>query len=124
MGFFEVDMLSGAIQTKAGLIMPDAGEAYRTAALDRAAPLTRLDGYHKEVRFGATFKANQHYAAMVISEVGNGNTRAIYSLVGANPSQSIQMLSFDRGYYGFEDLVKGQDAGWDGDFNDITFYLT
>ena len=43
--------------------------------------------------------------------------------MAANPNRATQFLSFGDGYYGFEDLVQGSNASFDGDFNDITFYL-
>jgi hypothetical protein len=125
LGFYQVDALTGAISTDSGLIMPSATENYLAATRDSlVSPLIALNEFNKEGVVEVNLMAGQHYAAVLITEDQNGSQTALYSLTAGNPNASIQFLDFGRGYYGFEDLVQGRDSGWDGDFNDVTFYLT
>jgi hypothetical protein len=50
----------------------------------------------------------------------SAHNTALFSLATANPNQNAQLLNFGGGYFGWEDLAKGRDAGYDGDFNDLT----
>ena len=125
LGFFKVDTLTGAITTAAGLIEPDNSQSYLDAAIDNLiAPMVQLKGFDKEASLEAKFQADQNYAALLITEGISGSTTALFSLANANPTKAVQLLDFGRGYYGFEDYVKGRDLGYDGDFNDITFYTS
>ena len=123
-GFYRVDELTGAILTDEGLVMPGDAQTYLKAAKSNLlSPLVSLTGLNKKASIDVDFAAGGSYAAILITDNGMGSQTALYSLVGANPTQSVQCLDFGKGYYGFEDLVRGRDANWDGDFNDVTFYL-
>jgi hypothetical protein len=123
LGFFEVDTLTGAIMTAGGLIAPTNSQIYLDAAINNlVSPMIDLRGFKKEGSLEATFQAGKSYAALLVTEGRNGSVTALFSLANANPTKAPQLLSFGNGYFGFEDLVRGRDIGYDGDFNDITFY--
>lgn len=123
-GFYRVDELTGAIRTNAGLIMPGATQDYLNAAQSNLlSPLVSLEGLDKRATVEVPFVSGENYAAILITEDAQGASTALYSVIGANPTESAQMLDFGNGYYGFEDLVRGRDLNWDGDYNDVTFYL-
>jgi len=124
-GFFEVDTLTGGINTEAGLIAASNSDAYRDAALDNLiAPLIDLKGRNKSGTFIADIKAGTDYAAILLSTDKSGKETALFSIASANPNQNAQLLNFGGGFFGWEDLVKGRDSGYDGDFNDLTFTTT
>lgn len=123
-GFYRVDELTGAIRTNAGLIMPGATQDYLNAAQSNLlSPLVSLERLDKRATVEVPFVSGENYAAILITEDAQGASTALYSVIGANPTESAQMLDFGNGYYGFEDLVRGRDLNWDGDYNDVTFYL-
>lgn len=123
-GFYRVDELTGAIITGDGLVMPGDSPAYLQAAKDNLlSPLVDLKGLNKSASVAVNFTAGGTYAALLVTEDRMGSQTALYSLIGANPGRSVQCLDFGKGYYGFEDLVQGRDLNWDGDYNDVTFYL-
>ena len=124
-GFFEVDTLTGGINTEAGLIAASNSDAYRAVALDNLiAPLIDLKGRNKSDTFSAKIKAGTNYAAILLSTDEIGKETALFSIASANPNQNAQLLNFGGGFFGWEDLVKGRDSGYDGDFNDLTFTTT
>ena len=124
-GFFEVDTLTGGINTEAGLIAASNSDAYRAVALDNLiAPLIDLKGRNKSDTFSAKIKAGTNYAAILLSTDESGKETALFSIASANPNQNAQLLNFGGGFFGWEDLVKGRDSGYDGDFNDLTFTTT
>jgi len=125
LGFFEVDTITGAINTTSGLIAPNNDQSYINAAIDNlVSPMVTLDGFSKEGTLELKLVAAKSYAALLIAEDGIGNATALFSLANANPTKDVQFLSFGDGYFGFEDLIKGRNSGYDGDFNDITFYTS
>lgn len=125
LGFFEVDTITGAINTTSGLIAPDNNQNYLEAAIDNlVSPMITLDGFNKEGTLELKLVAAKSYAALLITEDSIGNATSLFSLANANPTKDVQFLSFGNGYFGFEDLIKGRNSGYDGDFNDITFYTS
>lgn len=124
-GFFEVDTLTGEINTELGLIAASNSDAYRAAALaNLIAPLVDLKQRDKSGTFVADIKAASDYAAILLTKDQSGRETALFSIAGANPNQNAQLLNYGKGYFGWEDLVKGRDDGYDGDFNDLTFTTT
>lgn len=124
LGFFEVDTLTGGIQTSAGLIAPSQNSNYKTAALDNLiSPLANFNSRNKSGTIEIDIEAGKSFGAVLLTMRNNGVETALYSIAGANPKQGIQFLDFGGDYYGIEDLVMG-DSGYDGDFNDITFYMS
>lgn len=125
LGFFEVDTLTGGIQTNAGLIAPSQNDSYKSAALDNLiSPLANLNSRNKSGTIEIDLEAGKSFGAVLLTKGENGVETALYSIAGANPDQSVQFLNFGGDYYGIEDLVQGRDSGYDGDFNDITFYMS
>lgn len=125
LGFYKVDTITGAISTPSGLIFPNNIKQYIDAAIDSMiSPMVNLSGFNKEGSLETKFQAGNNYAALLITEDSRGNTTALFSIPNANPNQVIQFLEFGNGYFGFEDLVKGRDSFYDGDFNDVTFYTS
>jgi len=123
LGFFVVDDLTGGIITDSGLIAASNSDAYRTAALDSLiAPLAILEGRDKSGTVEFDVEAGINYAAILLTTDQSGRESALFSIASANPTQNAQLLNFGSGYFGWEDMVKGLDRGYDGDFNDITFY--
>jgi hypothetical protein len=109
--------------TAGGLITPTNSQIYLDAAINNlVSPMIDLRGFKKEGSLEATFQAGKSYAALLVTEGRNGSVTALFSLANPNPTKAPQLLSFGNGYFGFEDLVRGRDIGYDGDFNDITFY--
>ena len=124
LGFFEVDTITGAIATDAGLIEASSSNLYRAAALDKLiSPLVSLNGVDKQASIDVSVKSNTYFGAILLTEGPQTGETALFSIMAANPNRATQFLSFGDGYYGFEDLVQGSNASFDGDFNDITFYL-
>jgi len=125
LGFFEVDTVTGGIQTSAGLISPSQNGNYKFAALDNLiSPLVNLNSRNKSGTVEIDIEAGKSFGAVLLTKGNDGVETALYSIAGANPKQGIQFLNFGGDYYGIEDLVKGRDSGYDGDFNDITFYMS
>ena len=125
LGFFEVDTLTGGIQTNAGLITPSQNDNYKSAALDNLiSPLANLNSRNKSGTIEINIEAGKSFGAVLLTKGENGVETALYSIAGANPDQGVQFLNFGGDYYGIEDLVQGRDSGYDGDFNDITFYMS
>lgn len=124
-GFYEVDTLTGGIITENGMVVPADNDAYRNAAIDRlVSPLTDLVGINKSASLRTNLDSGSHYAAILITADAVGRETALFSIASANPNQSVQLLDLGNGYYGWEDLVKGVDKAYDGDFNDLTFYTS
>lgn len=124
-GFFEVDTLTGGINTEAGLIAASNSDAYEAAALENLiTPLINLKGRNKSGSFVADIEVGTDYAAILLTTDQSGKETALFSIANANANQNAQLLNFNNGYFGWEDLVKGRDAGYDGDFNDLTFQTT
>ena len=125
LGFFEVDTLTGGIQTSAGLITPSQNSNYKSAVLDNLiSPLANLNSRNKSGTIEIDIVAGRSFGAVLLTKEDNGVETALYSIASANPNQGIQFLNFGGNYYGIEDLVQGRDSGYDGDFNDITFYMS
>ena len=125
LGFFEVDTVTGEIQTSAGLISPSQNGNYKFAALDNLiSPLVNLNSRNKAGTVEIDIEAGKSFGAVLLTKGNDGVETALYSIAAANPNQGIQFLNFGGDYYGIEDLVKGRDSGYDGDFNDITFYMS
>jgi len=107
------------------LIAASNSDAYRTAALDSLiAPLVSLEGRDKSGTVEFDVEAGINYAAILLTTDQSGRESALFSIASANPTQNAQLLNFGNGYFGWEDMVNGLDRGYDGDFNDITFYTS
>ena len=85
--------------------------------------MANLNSRIKSGTFEIDIEAGKSFGAVLLTMRDNGVETALYSIAGANPKQGIQFLDFGGDYYGIEDLVMG-DSGYDGDFNDITFYMS
>ena len=107
------------------LIEASNNDTYKAAVLDNlvSSSLTSLAGKNKSGLAELNLKENDYFAAVLFTTDANGVEKSLYSISSANPSQSIQFLDLGNGFYGFEDSIKGIDAAFDGDFNDITFKL-
>ena len=86
--------------------------------------MANLNSRNKSGTIEIDLEAGKSFGAVLLTKGDNGIETALYSIAGANPKQGIQFLNFGGDYYGIEDLVQGRDSGYDGDFNDITFYMS
>ena len=69
------------------------------------------------------FEEETYYGSLLMVENDQGQDVALFSFADGNAGSQTQLVPFGDGFYGYEDLIQGIDANYDGDFNDVVFMM-
>lgn len=130
LGFFEVTGESYEIRLDDGALIGPDDPGYLEAALANLADMVDLGSDLIVLKSGPRqesaqilFEEGKYYASVLLVQEAENQELALFSAAQANQDGSVQFVGFGDGFYGYEDLVRGTHANYDGDFNDVTFTL-
>ena len=130
LGFFAIEGPNNAIARADGSFALPGDADYLELALGNLTDIAGQDEDLLSLAPGARdlsgsyrFEEQTYYGSLLMVKNDQGQDVALFSFSDGNAGSQTQLMPFGDGFYGYEDLIQGVDANYDGDFNDVVFMM-